>query len=104
MITYYDSPNNSGYDFPVLYGREFDRASGCPMFIDDQVGIVIPRDARVEIVPTLSPKFDIVTDDLVDRLWEKMTGRPVIVPCPYCYSHNAVANPTCVQCGGPLGV
>ena len=34
---------------------------------------------------------------------EKIYAKPAIVPCPYCKSDNAVTNPTCVQCGGPLG-
>ncbi len=40
---------------------------------------------------------------LADKLWEKIYSKPAIVPCPYCKSHNALTNPTCVQCGGPLG-
>ncbi len=40
---------------------------------------------------------------LADKLWEKIYNKPSIIPCPYCKSHNAVTNPTCVQCGGPLG-
>lgn len=40
---------------------------------------------------------------LADKLWEKIYNKPMTISCSYCSSHNAVTNPTCVQCGGPLG-
>lgn len=40
-----------------------------------------------------------------DVLWEMMyiKPKPVIIVCGYCNSHNAVTNPTCIQCGAPMG-
>lgn len=40
-----------------------------------------------------------------DALWENMyvKPKPVIIVCGYCKSHNAVTNPTCIQCGAPMG-
>ena len=40
-----------------------------------------------------------------DALWERMyiKPKPVIIMCGFCKSHNAVTNPTCVQCGAPMG-
>ena len=48
-------------------------------------------------------KGNLDIEALADKLWEKLNSKPVIIACPYCKSHNAVTNPTCVQCGGPLG-
>ena len=41
-----------------------------------------------------------------DVLWERMyvQPRPVIIVCGFCKSHNAITNPTCVQCGAPIGL
>jgi hypothetical protein len=51
-----------------------------------------------------SPKPGIaLTEDLVDQLWKKMYERPVIVRCSHCNSHNVISNPTCIQCGAPMG-
>jgi len=44
-----------------------------------------------------------MSEDLIDKLWEKMYSRPVIVRCNHCNSHNVISNPTCVQCGAPMG-
>lgn len=44
-----------------------------------------------------------VSDELVDKLWEKMYQQPVLVRCPHCDSANVITNPTCIQCGAPLG-
>lgn len=43
--------------------------------------------------------------ETIDALWEAFYGRhlKVIVSCKYCNSMNARTNPTCVQCGGPMG-
>ena len=45
------------------------------------------------------------TDNGIDELWDRMyvNPKPVIVACGYCNSHNAISNPTCVQCGAPMG-
>lgn len=42
---------------------------------------------------------------LAAMMWDAMYvhAQKVIVPCPYCASHNAITNPTCVRCGGSLG-
>lgn len=42
---------------------------------------------------------------LARLMWDSMYihAQKVIVPCPHCSSRNAVTNPTCVQCGAPLG-
>jgi len=47
---------------------------------------------------SLQPEIDL------DALWDKMyiKAQSVIVQCPYCKAHNAISNPTCVKCGGPL--
>lgn len=44
-----------------------------------------------------------MSEDLIDKLWKKMYERPVIVRCGSCNSHNVITNPTCVQCGAPMG-
>lgn len=49
------------------------------------------------------PPMDLDIEALANKLWEKIYNKPAIIPCSYCKSHNAVTNPTCVQCGGPLG-
>lgn len=57
------------------------------------------------IPPVFSrPALDLDTLD-IDALWEKMytKAKAVIITCRYCNSHNAISNPTCVQCGAPLG-
>lgn len=38
-------------------------------------------------------------------LWERMYvhPKPVIIVCGYCKCHNAISNPTCIQCGAPMG-
>lgn len=42
----------------------------------------------------------------IDELWNQMyiNPRPVIIICAYCKAHNALTNPTCVQCGAPMGL
>ena len=42
-----------------------------------------------------------ISDDLVDRLWEKMYHKKVIEICGYCGSGNAFDNSTCCRCGSP---
>ena len=44
-----------------------------------------------------------ITDDLVQQLWQKMYHQPVIVRCSHCNSHNVISSPACIQCGAPLG-
>lgn len=44
-----------------------------------------------------------LSDDVVDQIWKKMYERPVIVRCSHCNSHNVITNPTCIQCGAPMG-
>lgn len=41
----------------------------------------------------------------MDKVWERMyvQPKPVIVICRYCHSHNVISNPTCIQCGAPMG-
>ena len=46
---------------------------------------------------------DDVSDSLISKLWKKMFEMPVIVRCSHCNSHNVITNPTCIQCGAPLG-
>lgn len=43
--------------------------------------------------------------DMAEEMWERMyiTPKPVIIICGFCKSHNAISNPTCVQCGAPMG-
>lgn len=51
-------------------------------------------------------KLDILSPHIEnDDLWERMYVRPkpVIIVCGACKSHNAISNPTCVQCGAPMG-
>lgn len=40
-----------------------------------------------------------------EDLWDRMYIRPknVIIVCGYCHAHNAISNPTCIQCGAPMG-
>lgn len=40
---------------------------------------------------------------LAKELWRMMFDFPVLVPCEYCNSVNAVTNGTCFHCNGPLG-
>ena len=47
--------------------------------------------------------IDDVSNDLVEKLWKKMYEKPVIVRCGHCNSHNIITNPTCIQCGAPMG-
>lgn len=47
--------------------------------------------------------LNVITDDLVQQLWQEMYQQPVIVRCSYCNSHNVISSPTCIQCGAPLG-
>ena len=51
--------------------------------------------------PYLNFEDDTVMDKLVARMM--VHTQKVIIPCKFCGSHNAFSNPTCVQCGGPLG-
>jgi hypothetical protein len=44
-----------------------------------------------------------VSDAWIDRIWQKMYAKPVIVRCSHCNSHNIISNPTCIQCGAPMG-
>ena len=44
-----------------------------------------------------------ISDDLVNRLWDKLYNKKPIVFCTYCNSGNVFDNPTCVQCGAPMG-
>lgn len=47
-----------------------------------------------------------INDKLLDKLMGRMMEhtRLVIIPCKFCGSHNAFSNPTCIQCGAPMGV
>lgn len=45
----------------------------------------------------------VVSDDLVNQLWERMYSQPVLVRCAHCNSVNVVTSPVCVQCGAPMG-
>ena len=49
--------------------------------------------------------FDLEDERTMDKLVARMMvhTQKVIIPCKFCGSHNAFSNPTCVQCGGPLG-
>jgi len=63
-------------------------------------------DSNVSLLATgsgVSKKVEMTT--LAEMLWSQMYihAKAVIVQCPYCNSHNAVTNPTCVQCGVGLG-
>jgi hypothetical protein len=51
------------------------------------------------------PVLNVDDDEVMDKLVARMMvhTQKVIVPCKFCGSHNAFSNPTCVQCGGPLG-
>lgn len=40
---------------------------------------------------------------MAKELWKMMFDFPVLVPCEYCNSVNAVTNGTCFHCNGPLG-
>ena len=53
-------------------------------------------------VGNVEPRMEL-SDDLIDKMWEKMYSRPVIVRCSHCNSHNTISNPTCIQCGAPMG-
>lgn len=53
--------------------------------------------------PYLAPEPLDVSDEWIDKIWEKMYSRPVIVRCSHCNSHNVISNPTCIQCGAPMG-
>lgn len=50
-----------------------------------------------------SQDYDVGID--FDYIWEQMHVRPkpVIIICGFCKSHNAIDNPTCIQCGAPMG-
>ena len=55
---------------------------------------------EIEYIPSQYTKWFTARDT-----WKQMyvQAKSVIVPCRYCASHNAVSNPTCVRCGGPMG-
>lgn len=57
--------------------------------------VLSPRDIILPAEPDL--------DALAEKLADKIYSRKVIIPCKYCRAANAYDNPTCVQCGGPLG-
>lgn len=40
---------------------------------------------------------------VAEQLWDMMYNKPVIIPCPWCAAHNAITNPCCIMCGGPMG-
>lgn len=46
---------------------------------------------------------DSLMNDMIDRVLKEMHHVPVIILCPYCNSQNVFTNPTCVQCGAPMG-
>ncbi len=74
------------------------RISQLPNVIDSDMDISIP-------VATNGQTKKLGFSDLVEKLWDQMYihAKAVIVQCPYCNAHNAVTNPTCIKCGGPLG-
>lgn len=49
------------------------------------------------------PNPNVIDDGLIERIWEKMYHKKVILTCKWCGAANAFDNPTCVQCGGPPG-
>jgi len=42
-------------------------------------------------------------DKLAEMLWKRMFEQPAVVQCGHCKAHNAFTNPSCVQCGAPMG-
>lgn len=50
---------------------------------------------------TPSPEPDL--NSLAAKLMDHILNFAVIVPCAHCDSANAFTNPTCVQCGAPMG-
>ncbi len=44
-------------------------------------------------------------DTLAEKIMSMMyiNPAPVIIVCRFCNSHNVISNPTCVQCGAPMG-
>lgn len=46
---------------------------------------------------------DIMDEDFINLVWEKMYKKKVVEFCKWCGAANAFDNPTCVQCGGPPG-
>ncbi len=53
--------------------------------------------------PVYQPLEDIPID--LDYVWQQMYAhpKPVIIVCGFCKSHNAISNPTCIQCGAAMG-
>lgn len=90
-----------GY-FPLQYKYRLN--TGFPV-TDEELHQYSIASSSMEWVETEQPanKLDLDIEALADKLWEKIYNKLAIIPCPYCKSHNAVTNPTCVQCGGPLG-
>ena len=96
------SANSVNFNPDFGYGMAiggYDYDNGYPQ--SGSAGIMTGWGGQVKFEPLPTPSLDL--DSLADKLWEKLQNRPVIIPCPYCRSHNAFDNPVCVQCGGPLG-
>lgn len=90
-------------DFPMTDEELYQYAAGSggypPEYVVSGSGSLMVRNSSYKPIP----KMDLDIEALADKLWEKIYSKPAIIPCPYCKSHNAVTNPTCIQCGGPLG-
>ena len=71
--------------------------------VETAVGIHPHRPAHIPSGSVFNNLMEI--DYREDSMWDRMyvRPRPVIIVCGYCKSHNAISNPTCVQCGAAMG-
>lgn len=70
----------------------------------EYVSQYVTAGSSILLSPYVSPDPPVDLDKLAKLMWEKIFDVKVIIPRPYCHSHNIITNPTCVQCGGPMGV
>lgn len=45
----------------------------------------------------------LLSDKMIDKIFEKLYTKKVIITCRWCGSANAFDNTNCVYCGGPPG-
>lgn len=104
----YGVPTSRAYEYDMAKNLETPIISTYGDVVISSCPSIIGEQGKELFYPGASPKYmqnelNLDIEALADKLWEKLNSKPAIIPCPYCKSHNAVTNPTCVQCGAPLG-
>jgi len=67
---------------------------------DTVFNIVAPLNAEIS---RLKSGRESIGEFSIDKLFEKMYKKDVIVRCGYCNTYNTITNPECIKCGAPGG-